>query len=78
MIVNCRIDDKTSHTVVWLTRKSSNMFSVDFNVFVESEKEFDNFMDASGFVSGLKKRNITVLGIVKNSPILEFIVNFDH
>lgn len=78
MIVNCRIGDKTSHTVIWLTRKSSNMFSVDFNVFIESEKEFDNFMDASGFVSGLKKRNIVVLGIIKNTPILTFINNLDQ
>lgn len=54
------------------------MFNVGYNQFEEKEKEFDNFMDASGFVSGLKKRNITVLGIIKNTPILTFIDNSDQ
>lgn len=59
MIVNCRIDDKTFHTVVWKSRVSGSMFRYE-----EKEKSFSNFMDASGFAAGLSKRGIRVEAII--------------
>jgi hypothetical protein len=59
VIVNCRIDDAVTHTVIWKSRVSGSMFRME-----EKEKSFSNFMDASGFAAGLRKRGIVVEAII--------------
>jgi hypothetical protein len=70
MIVNCRIDDKTFHTVIWESRVKGSMFRME-----EKEKEFDNFLDADGFARGLAKKGFYVKGIIahKGNFVGEFV-----